>query len=404
MVQRFARLARALGLLVGMALLAGCAAPAPSGASAPAASKPASTAPAQATSAPGQAGSPAGQRATPSEWAAIVEAAKREGAVTCGCPGRPDYTQRIKDAFESANPGIRLDASPATPPEFWVRVDKEQDAGQYLWDVHTWGPAAEMYVLRDKGGLESVRDYMVGPDVGGDADWEGGLAGPFVDDDKKYLFGYLIGVTSLVHVNRDAAPDEKITSLQDLLKPAFKGRLVIQDPRYAGSSINYVAAAYMKYGRDGLKQLLVDQEPVIVRGIQEVGDQLVRGGKAVSIPRLSPDVMGQFQAAGVRMNIDSAVLSDIATVSHAGSTLTIFKNPPHPNATKVFVNWVLSKEGQTTIGTIAGFDSLRKDVPPMGPADQHRQSGVTYIDTHQENFMLGKMREAQQVANELLSR
>jgi len=69
--------------------------------------------------------SPAASGQTPTDWAAILEAAKREGVVVCGCTPRPDLTRFIKDGFEAAHPDIRLDASPAQLPEFWVRVDAE---------------------------------------------------------------------------------------------------------------------------------------------------------------------------------------------------------------------------------------------------------------------------------------
>src|SRR5712692_986467 len=104
--------------------------------------------------------------AAPTDWSAIVAAARREGVVECACPPRPDYARIIKEQFEAAVPGIRLETSPATLPDIWARVEKEQLVGQYLWDVYMFGPTIEMFALRDKGGFESFRDYMVGPEVG----------------------------------------------------------------------------------------------------------------------------------------------------------------------------------------------------------------------------------------------
>jgi len=42
--------------------------------------------------------------------------------------------------------------------------------------------------------------------------------------------------------------------------------------------------------------------------------------------------------------------------------VTIVKNPPHPNATKVFVNWLLGKEGQETYGKAMVQATRRLDV------------------------------------------
>jgi ABC-type glycerol-3-phosphate transport system substrate-binding protein len=38
------------------------------------------------------------------------------------------------------------------------------------------------------------------------------------------------------------------------------------------------------------------------------------------------------------------------------------KNPPHPNAAKVFINWLLSKEGQELYGKAMTQGSRRLDV------------------------------------------
>lgn len=42
--------------------------------------------------------------------------------------------------------------------------------------------------------------------------------------------------------------------------------------------------------------------------------------------------------------------------------MAIIKDPPHPNATKVFVNWFLGKEGQEVFGNAMGQPTRRLDV------------------------------------------
>src|SRR5712692_6481669 len=93
--------------------------------------------------------------AAPTDWSAIVAAAQREGVVQCACPPRPDYARIIKEGFEQAVPGIRVEAAPATLPDIWARVEKEQQSGQYLWDIYMFGPTLEMMALKNKDGFES---------------------------------------------------------------------------------------------------------------------------------------------------------------------------------------------------------------------------------------------------------
>ncbi|MGH7774123.1 MAG: extracellular solute-binding protein, partial [Candidatus Binatia bacterium] len=48
--------------------------------------------------------------------------------------------------------------------------------------------------------------------------------------------------------------------------------------------------------------------------------------------------------------------------SNGSGCVVIVKNPPHPNATKIFTNWLLSKEGQEVFGKAMGQATRRLDV------------------------------------------
>jgi ABC-type Fe3+ transport system substrate-binding protein len=66
----------------------------------------------------------------------------------------------------------------------------------------------------------------------------------------------------------------------------------------------------------------------------------------------------------------------------SGCCISAFASPPHPNAAKLFINWFLSKEGQTLTHTLIPYldrSSLRNDVPPGEVVpDQRRNPGVEY--------------------------
>ena len=85
----------------------------------------------------------------------------------------PDYASIIKDHFEAAVPGIRLKAPPPLCP-ISGRASRRSNRPGDLWDIYMFGPTIEMFALKDKGGFESFRDYMVVPDVGDESVWEGG--------------------------------------------------------------------------------------------------------------------------------------------------------------------------------------------------------------------------------------
>lgn len=62
------------------------------------------------------------------------------------------------------------------------------------------------------------------------------------------------------------------------------------------------------------------------------------------------------------------------TYATGGSgNLAIIRNPPHPNATRVFVNWVLGREGQDLLSRALGQGTRRIDVD----TSWLRETGVT---------------------------
>ena len=61
--------------------------------------------------------------------------------------------------------------------------------------------------------------------------------------------------------------------------------------------------------------------------------------------------------------------------------------PPHPNGAKVFVDLLLSRDGQMLIQKSAGSDSLRIDIPKDSVlAENRRQPGADYLDGDDPKF------------------
>jgi ABC-type Fe3+ transport system substrate-binding protein len=50
-------------------------------------------------------------------------------------------------------------------------------------------------------------------------------------------------------------------------------------------------------------------------------------------------------------------------ITAGNGSMVIVRNAPHPNALRVYVDYLLSPEGQLEWSKAAGFASLRRDVP-----------------------------------------
>jgi ABC-type Fe3+ transport system substrate-binding protein len=56
-------------------------------------------------------------------------------------------------------------------------------------------------------------------------------------------------------------------------------------------------------------------------------------------------------------------LQESTYITSGNGTVVVLKNPPHPNAVKVYLDYLLSHEGQLSWSKASGFPSLRQDVP-----------------------------------------
>ena len=388
-------------LLVGMAC-APAAAPSPTAApakptatTAPAA-KPAETA-APATK-PADAGKPAASADWKAEWDKTVAAAKKEGTVTVVFSTGELYRQAAME-FRKPYPEITLEYSGMKGSDFGPRVLAERGGGQYLWDVHVGGAQTSIRQLRPNGVLDPVKPALVLPEVLDDSKWLLGLDRVWMDKDKQYVFGFEAGLQVTVFVNRDMVPESELSKHDQLLDPKWKGKIVSGDMRTAGAH-NGVAQWLLKLkGEDWLRKFY--GQLVIMKDERAEVESLIRGAYPIMVG-INPAQFQQFAQEGLTKNIkpldpDSQIGAALSTgASHA----LLINKAPHPNAAKVFINWLLSKEGQQAYSGATGLLSRRTDVTG-GDQTFKPKAGVAYSDLNaEENMVFSK--QATDIATELI--
>ncbi|HXV79629.1 MAG TPA: hypothetical protein VEG60_07095 [Candidatus Binatia bacterium] len=89
-------------------------------------------------------------------------------------------------------------------------------------------------------------------------------------------------------------------------------------------------------------------------------------------------------------------------------TVVLMKDAPHPNAGKVFVNWLLSPDGQRslqkhTAKAESPADSLRIDISKDDvPYESRRLDGIKYLDTGRPDWI--DMKPIYQTINDALNK
>ncbi len=298
------------------------------------------------------------------EWDQIVAAAKKEGKVAVNTFTGTGYA-RIFKLFTQAYPEIKLDHTNLEPVDFSPRVIAERKAGVYTWDVSTMPTSTALQVLKPAGVWDPVRPAIISPDAKKDANWRGGFEAGFLDKEKKlaYAFSLLRAVGTFVNV--DQVKEGELKSFKDLLAPRWKGKIAISDPRVIGSTFWPLTVARQKLGDGIMKQLLVDQEPVLSRDRNQLSEFMVRGRYPIAIG-LNNLAVQDFQAHGVGKNVQTVLLPEMDYQS-SGSLVWLLNKAPHPNAAKVFINWRLTREAQAAWAKELKTNSRFVGVEPGDP-------------------------------------
>ncbi|HEX9442696.1 MAG TPA: extracellular solute-binding protein [Candidatus Binatia bacterium] len=338
--------------------------------------------------------------AAPKDWADIVKAAEAEKQVNLAGPPGDAFRAALTDSFRKAYPKINVELLGGSGRDKVARILRERQAGVYEWDLYISGPTSALAAFKPVNAFDPFRPLLVLPEVKEDRNWIGGLDGGWADVEKKlyYTFaGSLAGDN--IHVNWDIVPAGQIKSALDLLDPKWAGKIVMQDPRVEGKGLNDALVLSLAYGENFVRRLFREQKIVFTGDRRQLVEWVVRARYPIAIG-LNEYFLTTFQEKGVGKNVSAFVDPKTQIYWSSGSSgIGVFSRAPHPNAAKVYANWLLSKAGQTDwIKTQT--NSRRLDVPPFDPAGALKP-GQAYRNTQAED-MIPARQKIEQLAKEAI--
>jgi iron(III) transport system substrate-binding protein len=281
----------------------------------------------------------------------IVDAARKEGALAVATSAPGENFQKFMTAFGAKYPFLDLATGFYAAPTGRVlaRVNAELDAKRVSFDVMLAANAAAWIDMTKQGRIARTDspEYAAYP------------AG--AKQDGYWAAAQAIGVLPVYnkHVLDPAAAP---TSWFDLLAPRFAGgKLAIQNAA-AGTQFNQTYLLERALGPD-FERRLAAQHPVVMATGAQMTDAIVRGEVLLGAS------LDHWRAFGP--TADQAGLVAVYPVEGTPLTLApvgILAGAPHPNAARLFLDFILSQEGQTLLDTdLYGMYSMRADVkPPPG--------------------------------------
>ena len=255
----------------------------------------------------------------------VMAAAKREGVAVWYTSVGIQYLDPIVKRFEASHPGITVQTLRASANLLPARIITEQRSGRFNADVIN-ADNIPMAQLRAAGAFE-----------------------PGAPPATLYL------TTTVIAWNPAKLKADGLrppTSLSDLAKPEWKGKIGVDATAYNW----YQGVLETNPAAQKLLKAIADNHPFIVAGHDATMAQLVAGEFDVS-----PTAYG-FLAEDSRKAGNAVEFLNPRPLFVDESPVALGKNPPHPNAARVLLDWLLSKDGQQAIVDLTGRASTRPDV------------------------------------------
>jgi iron(III) transport system substrate-binding protein len=245
----------------------------------------------------------------------------------------------LKKAFVAKHPEVKMDYQSAGAGKLMAKIAAERESGRLLADILWTSEVPDFYQLKAQGALQPYVPKEIKA-----------LINPLPDYDGSFT-AVRLGTLGIAYNTRLIKVAPKAWA--DLKDPAFKGAFGIANPALSGTAYMSVSLLVKAFGWSYIEQLRAN------------GAKMGKGSGQVVDDTASGDLLGSIAVDFITLN----KVSKGATMALAyppemlviPSPIAIFKNSRNTAAAKKFVDFVLSKEGQTIVAN-EGTLPVRSDV------------------------------------------
>jgi iron(III) transport system substrate-binding protein len=311
----------------------------------PAASSPASAAPSAAPSV--------------SEIDALYEAAKGEGALVFYSSFEIDQIENLIKGFNAKYPEIKVE---------YLRGDSLEE--QIASEVAAGTPSADTVSSTARRTYAGLKDGWIESYVPPES-----LTLP---EEFQLPSGEAVNIgqniTTFAWNTECVKPGEEPKDWEDLVDPKWAGKVAIQDPLQGGGVTSWLRTLYYEWGEakwaDYMAKLIA-QKPIY--GNYTATQETLASGEACIMPAAYPTFIEPLKKDGAPLEWGVPASWGITTTN----TMPLVKNARHPNAAKLWLNWIASEDGQKTFAAGGGYP-IR---PGTATADYDRLNGIKLVQS-----------------------
>ncbi len=283
--------------------------------------------------------------------AKLIEAGKKEGKVVIYGSLESDTAEAVQKAFQKKT-GIEAEYWRASATKVMDRALTEYRAGKPLFDIILTNDNPMQIMLKQgifaKYDSPSAKDFTkdsIDPNLG-----------------PRYR-NVIIGVV----YNKDVIkPADAPKSLEDLVKPQYRGKLVMPDPTQHTTTTQWVASLEKLMGKEKAEKYIRDlaaMKPILVESLLPAAERVSTGETPIAITYVKyAYIFGQKGAP-----LDYVRLGKMMGDGHY---LTLGNKAPHPNAGKAFIDYLLGQESMSLIAKMGEFVNRQGVYPPLPDADK----------------------------------
>ena len=283
----------------------------------------------------------------------FLAGAEKEGTLSLYTNPTDDITGPIVEAFEKKYPKIRVKVTNSDSADLARRVAEEASAGRSVADVieTTTGALDELH------SAELLSDY-ISPET--DAYDPETVKDYFVSVRESYLgLGY----------NTDKIkPEDAPKTLEDLLDPKWKGQIALPT---SATGVRWVGAMELARGKEFVEEMKGQE----IKG-QDISGRALADFVISGEVALSPTIYNSHVAVSSEEGAPIA-WQPIEPVVAVPTAVALTSFAPHPHAAMLYIDFVLSKEGQE-IYRSKGYDSARTDMSSSSDFEK------IYVDTRDD--------------------
>lgn len=258
---------------------------------------------------------------------AVIEAAKKEGAVSLYSSASTGPSNAAAEAFKKAY-GIDVQVYRAGSADVATRVQTEEKAGR---------PQADALIIEEPA-LSLLMPYLASYDSPERAEIDAAYKAPQYTLIRMYM-------AQLAWNTKAVKPADAPKDWKDLLDPKWKGRFGSLDPHVTATTLAWQVMVTQLDGPEFLKGFGANK-PKLYASTNAMMQAIVDGEIDMGIT----NSFGVIQAADTGAPVGGVVPKNTVLF---GGNISVFAKAPHPNAARLFCDFCCGAEGQTVIN-VAG--------------------------------------------------